>query len=61
MNTERAIASISHWIGCSEKEAEMILNGVYNIGGDNYSAYINENNRLVICKNGFEIHRIMAL
>ena len=61
MNTERAIASISHWIGCSEKDAEQILNGVYSWNGDNYSAYINDNERLVICKNGFEIHKIMAL
>lgn len=61
MNTEKAIVSISHWIGCSEKEAEQILNGVYSWNGDNYSAYINDNDRLVICKNGFEIHKIMKL
>lgn len=61
MTTEQAIRSIAHWIGCSEKDAEKIFGGVYGWNGDNYSAYINDNDRLVICKNGFEIHRIMKM
>lgn len=61
MTTEQAINTIIHWIGCDRDTANMIFNGVCKFKGDNYSAYLIEDGKLEICKNGFPVHRISKL
>ena len=58
MLERKAIAIIIRWLKIDEKDAQMIYNGVYRIGEDNFSAYITNDDKLEICKNGEPIHRI---
>lgn len=44
-------------VSCSREDAFRIFRGVYRIGDDNFSAF-EEDGRLVICKNGFPIHKL---
>lgn len=61
MKIERIINAIIYHVGCNEEEANMIYNGVYSFNGDNYSAYLTEDEKLEICKNGFPIHRLIMM
>ena len=64
--TERQIWRIWHWLGdvdrvpCALEDCGMIFNGVYRLSdGNDYSAFMDEENRLVICKNGDPIRRLI--
>ena len=57
MTEQKIINAIMYHVGCDKETAKMIFNGVWGFNGDKYSAF-KEEERLVICKNGFPIHRL---
>ncbi|MCD7747966.1 MAG: hypothetical protein LUI61_06500 [Firmicutes bacterium] len=61
MTKEKAIVTIMRWIGCSWKDAEKMFNGVHFWKDENYSAYLDEEDRLCIVRGGVLIHRIIVL
>ena len=60
MSKDRAYRTIMNWIGCRIDDAMMILDGVWAVRGDNYSAQIVEEDYVEIYRNGFLIHRIFV-
>lgn len=57
---DKILNAIMHWLNCSLEEAQGVWNGVKRIGDDYYSAF-EENEKVVICKNGFPIHKLTLL
>lgn len=58
---KRLLESISYWTGCDLDTAERMLYGVVFWNGDNHSAYLDEEGKLIICRNGYIIHKISMM
>lgn len=58
--TKKEINAIMYHINCSKEEAEAMHYGVIKIRNDYYSAF-HEDEKLVICENGFPIHKLTIM
>lgn len=58
--TEKMINAIMYHVNCTREDAEAMYYGVRKIRNDYYSAFIEEG-KLIICENGFSIHRLILM
>ena len=54
------INAIMHYVNCTREDAEAMHYGVRKVRNDYYSAFM-EDGKLVICENGFPIHRLILI
>lgn len=57
---EKIINAIMYHVNCTREEAETMRYGVKKVRNDYYSAFM-EDGKLVICENGFPIHRLILI
>ena len=58
--TEIIINAIMHYVNCTREDAEAMHYGVKKVRNDYYSAFM-EDGELVICENGFPIHKLILI
>ena len=57
---EKIVNAIMHYVNCTREDAEAMHYGVRKVRNDYYSAFM-EDGKLVICENGFPIHRLILI
>ena len=58
--TEKMINAIMHYVNCTREDAKAMHYGVRKVRDDYYSAFM-EDGKLVICENGFPIHKLILI
>ena len=58
--TDKIINAIMHHVNCTREDAEAMHYGVRKVRDDYYSAFMKDG-KLVICENGFPIHKLILI
>lgn len=58
--TEKMINAVMHYVNCKKEDAEAMYYGVRKVKNNYYSVFM-EDGKLVICENGFPIHKLILI